>query len=371
MNKILFITAFLPHDAAAAEKNTKAMLNDLGNNFLVDLIYFKYKDQKSYIPANPNVKVLRSYRNSLIIKVLNVLLTPYIYPLFSVRYNIFKMKKINRFIECNNYKAVVFDHSQMFLYAKFMRNKNIPKLMLSHDVILQRVSRTSSKMIISFCKFSEKYSLSASNSHLFALCSKDCDLLEKYYDKKVNLCQLYIDSRILKSYPTKISDEYIFMGKWSRKDNLDSVLWFFKEVAPHIDKPTTILIIGKDFPFDKINNNNSLVDLKILGFIDNPYPRIANCKALLSPLFTGAGIKVKVLEALACGTPVIGTDIAFEGISDQYKELMIKTNSAKEFLNVMNNLNIPLKQRLKIKDLFLKRAHDETIPVYLIKNMSL
>jgi len=33
-------------------------------------------------------------------------------------------------------------------------------------------------------------------------------------------------------------------------------------------------------------------------------------KALISPLFTGAGIKVKVIEALACGIPVIGTDIA-------------------------------------------------------------
>lgn len=56
--------------------------------------------------------------------------------------------------------------------------------------------------------------------------------------------------------------------------------------------------------------------MEYLGFMDNPYVQIAKCQALIAPLFNGAGVKVKVIEALALGTPVIGTDIAFEGIEN-------------------------------------------------------
>ena len=38
MKKILFLTAFVPNEAAAAEKNTKIMLDDLGRFYLVDLV---------------------------------------------------------------------------------------------------------------------------------------------------------------------------------------------------------------------------------------------------------------------------------------------------------------------------------------------
>lgn len=52
MKKILFLTAFVPNEAAAAEKNTKFMLDDLGRFYLVDLVYFKYDIDESYIPTH-------------------------------------------------------------------------------------------------------------------------------------------------------------------------------------------------------------------------------------------------------------------------------------------------------------------------------
>ena len=41
--KILFLTAYVPNKAAAGEKNTMIMLNDLASCYDVDLIYFKYE----------------------------------------------------------------------------------------------------------------------------------------------------------------------------------------------------------------------------------------------------------------------------------------------------------------------------------------
>ena len=43
--KILFLTAFLPHPGAAAEKNTMMMLEDLSREYDIDLVYFKYGNE--------------------------------------------------------------------------------------------------------------------------------------------------------------------------------------------------------------------------------------------------------------------------------------------------------------------------------------
>lgn len=366
MNKILFLTAFLPHSAAAAEKNTMIMLKELSKDFVVDLVYFKYSNQIEYNPNNANIRILKCYKNSWVKKIFNVLSYPILYPLFTVRYNFFIMRYINRISNVGNYKAVVFDHSQMFLYAKHMKDKRIPKLLLSHDIIAQRVGRTKGRFLTVCAKFSENYCLSVENAHLFALCHKDIDIVKELYGKDVNLCQLYIDRLLIQTIPQNQTNKFVFMGKWSRADNLEGVLWFLRKVQPLLKKKINIAIIGKDFPKEKlldIDLHN--VNLEILGFVDNPYPLIANSKALLAPLFTGAGIKVKVLDALACGSPVIGTEIAFEGIDDTFDKLMIRAQTAEEFANRIETINVDIETRVSTKRLFIDSFKDETIPTYL------
>ncbi len=87
MKKILFLTALFRMKLLLPRKNTKIMLDDLGRFYLVDLVYFKYDIDESYIPTHKNVRVLRVCKNSVLVKFLNVLLFPFIHPMFSVRFN--------------------------------------------------------------------------------------------------------------------------------------------------------------------------------------------------------------------------------------------------------------------------------------------
>ncbi len=99
-------------------------------------------------------------------------------------------------------------------------------------------------------------------------------------------------------------------GNWKRADNYEGALWLLNGLSDYINNPITVDIIGKLFPEEKIIRSEK-VTINVSGFVDNPYPIIAESKAMLCPLFSGAGIKVKVIESLACGTPVIGTEIAY------------------------------------------------------------
>lgn len=365
--KILFLTAFVPHPGAAAEKNTMLMLEDLSRNYDVDLVYFKYEVEKEYIAPNEHIHVVKVFKNSLVKKLVNIACFPIVHPMFSVRFNWGILNAIKKLTRNNKYDAMVCDHSQMFLYGKYL-NVDIPKILLSHDVIAQRVSRTSNALMRWICIQSEKLALNVDNGHVFSFSQKDCDLITQIYGIPATLNLDYIDKKIIEARPNKINDEYIFIGKWSRADNLDGVVWFFKEVVPNVKRNITISIIGKGFPEGKISNENPNVKLNILGFVDNPYDTIANCKAVLSPLFTGAGIKVKVIEALGCGTPVLGTDIAFEGIdTDKFGEFMILCKNTEDYIKFMESDGKSIKDRLKLKKTFIESYTSETIPSYLDK----
>ena len=365
--KILFLTAFVPNDAAAAEKNTKLMLADLSREYDVDLLYFKYADEKDYIAPNERVNILKVCNNSFFKKIRNIVMFPFVHPMFSVRYSRNVLSFLNERMKSVNYDAIVCDHSQMFLYGKYLKT-DIPRIMLAHDVIAQRVERTSNTFIRWICTKSEGFAMSLNNAHVFSFSQKDCDLIKEIYGISAQLNLDYIAPAVIEAIPNSIENSYIFIGKWSRADNLDGIVWFFKEVAPLIKENVTISIIGKGFPNDKISNSNPRIKVNILGFVNNPYDMIANCTAVLSPLFTGAGIKVKVIESLACGAPVIGTSIAFEGLDTKFSDFMLLCNEPSDYINAMEIAKMKaLEERKQMKKMFIADYQSETIPNYLKK----
>ena len=363
--KVLFLTAFLPNPAAAAEKNTMILLEELSRVFDVDLIYCKYKDQIEYNPPVKNISVLKVFHNNTLIKLFNAFLRPYIHPLFTIRYNPHRMNYIQKVVEKGQYDAVIAEHSQMFIFAKKLRTNAI-KVLYSHDIMAQRVERSANKLLYLFCKLSEKNYLTIPNSYLFTISKKDSELVKKIYGIDSHYALAYIEKKVKDVVPTEIKDEYCFIGKWSRADNLDGVVWFYDNIAPHIKKPITINIIGKSFPKDIISCNNPMVKTNLTGFVDNPYPLIASCRAMLAPLFTGAGVKQKVFESIACGTPVIGTDIAFEGLPEKYSNMMLLANDVDSYLKAME-VDIPVEERRRIKKEFIDDYTSETIPQFLNK----
>ena len=89
------------------------------------------------------------------------------------------------------------------------------------------------------------------------------------------------------------------------------------------------------------------------GWLLDPYVRIANAKALIAPLFQGAGVKVKVIEALACGTPVIGTSVALEGIPVYMDNALYHFDNADDLYRILDKFDVDLNTKLRIKKNFI------------------
>ena len=179
--KILFLTPYLPSNRAGGENFTRLLLEQLSISCQIDLVYYKYYLDPYYVAPNDNVRILKVCPNSTIIKLKNCGGYPFIHPLFSVRFDRKLLEFLRQIVSEEHYDWLYLDHSQMFLYGKYFPEMN--KILMSHDVMAQRFSRTGTTLNRKWVIASEKKVLSLPNSVIFTFSSKDAAIVEAVYHR--------------------------------------------------------------------------------------------------------------------------------------------------------------------------------------------
>jgi glycosyltransferase involved in cell wall biosynthesis len=165
---------------------------------------------------------------------------------------------------------------------------------------------------------------------------KDRDLLERDNIPRdsIKIIEPYINPVFKNAKRDRIEPRTIlFWGAMNRPENKDAVEWFLKEIFPGILSrypDAKLNVVGANPPdyIKKLANKNIIVT----GFIKNPLSYFESARLAVAPLRLGAGVKVKVLEALSAGVPVVATNIGGEGIS--HKNLFF-ADTPGEFINIV------------------------------------
>ena len=100
--------------------------------------------------------------------------------------------------------------------------------------------------------------------------------------------------------------------------NAEGVMWMAEHVLPRVlttYPQVRLTLIGKNPPPAVRALADRFPDaVEITGYVADPRPFLAETAAFLVPLFAGAGMRVKILDAWAWGLPVVSTSIGAEGI---------------------------------------------------------
>ena len=178
---------------------------------------------------------------------------------------------------------------------------------------------------------------------------KKCDLIfvHSQKDKKILNCDNSFHEKqlsFLVPYYHRSDREYkrenndiIFFGNMSRVENIISVEWFKDKVMPLLaDINVRFVIVGSGISrrLSKLESENVHVE----GFVPSIDNIFSEAFCFVAPLQLGAGIKVKVIEALYSGITVIANDIAIEGISAKNKKDFYLCNTPEEFAYIIRNL---------------------------------
>lgn len=112
---------------------------------------------------------------------------------------------------------------------------------------------------------------------------------------------------------TSNGKDILFYGAMARKENYLSAIWFIQNVMPMLeDLDVRFVVLGSNPPQQLKEYESDRVC--ITGFVDSIEPYFQRSMCLVAPLVLGAGIKVKILEAMSSGIPVLTNNLGIEGI---------------------------------------------------------
>jgi glycosyltransferase involved in cell wall biosynthesis len=107
----------------------------------------------------------------------------------------------------------------------------------------------------------------------------------------------------------------VFTGKMDFRPNVDAVLWFCQEVLPLVRRkvPNVRFYIVGQSPHHRILRLADDPAVTVTGYVDDVRPYIAGARVYVVPLRIGGGTRLKVLEAMAMGKPIVSTSLGCEG----------------------------------------------------------
>jgi sugar transferase (PEP-CTERM/EpsH1 system associated) len=109
----------------------------------------------------------------------------------------------------------------------------------------------------------------------------------------------------------------VFTGLMNYPPNVDAVVWFCESVLPLVERryPDVRFSIVGDKPTPDVQALSRIRGVVVTGRVDDVRPYLANADGLVVPVRSGAGTRLKILEAMAMGRPVVSTSQGAEGLA--------------------------------------------------------
>jgi len=150
--------------------------------------------------------------------------------------------------------------------------------------------------------------------------------------------------------------------------NINGVNWFLDKVYPLLPKSVKIAIVGK--VNDKINKLNKK-NINYIPYIKNLDDLYMNTKVIISPLFSGTGLKVKIVEAASYGVPVVSTTQSLVGFPQKENNGCVIADYPSDFANsivkLLSNKKYYRKKSDESLNFFLTYFEEKKIHVKLDK----
>jgi GT2 family glycosyltransferase/glycosyltransferase involved in cell wall biosynthesis len=163
-------------------------------------------------------------------------------------------------------------------------------------------------------------------------------LLKTWPHKSIQVVSNIVDVPGSKT-PFGLRRDYLFIGGFQHRPNVDAVLFFVQEIYPLVSKRlpgAKFYIIGDKPPPEIVALATERVI--VAGLQRDARPFFDSVKVSVAPLRFGAGVKGKINQSMALGVPVIATSMAAQGMELQDHEDILLADEPEEFAQALVEL---------------------------------
>ena len=370
MKRVLFLTGNIFPCNSGDAIFSAGLVERLAMKHKVEVLGFgdekRFKNDINYLRIGKkirNVILLKPLKFNCIFNVCRYLkslkygtaMTPYSEEL--IRVCKMKLKK--------EYDYVFIDHLRMYYIYEFIKpninKKNTRVILIEHNIewinmfeMLKYKTSISKKIRMWIrAKNLKKYEINAINNvdALWLLSKMDLDKLNTIlnFQKEYKIVFPYFYYERIKKKEIENSYNLLFLGSMSWYPNVIGIEYFIKRIFPQIilmDSRYKLYVVGNN-PHKSLwkYNSNKIV---ITGSVESVDEYINMCDFMIIPNKLGTGIKIKVLEAILKGIPIMGFKESFVGYPKELINSEFCVNNDEDFAKniVMLNSKTDLKYKL-------------------------
>ena len=136
------------------------------------------------------------------------------------------------------------------------------------------------------------------------------------------------------------TNRLLFTGSMDYPPNVDAATWFCQEIFPLIQRERNDLevwIVGRN-PAPEVSRLAQIPGVVVTGAVPDTRPYYEEALVFFVPLRMGGGTRLKILESMSMGIPVISTTIGCEGISVQAGQDLLVADAPQAFAEAVLRL---------------------------------
>ncbi len=250
-------------------------------------------------------------------------------------------REICEYIDSLQCDRVVFGDTRLGILAEHI-NKDIKKVVFVQNIeknyIIHMAKSNPAFLILYPAFFNNERKAIAAAHRIICLNQRDANLMENIYGRKADFILPITFEDMLQTIPSDANsyeririENILFVGSLFHS-NLEGLSWFVKNVMPHVKSKLTI--VGRGFETKKELLQRDNVD--VVGTVDCLEDYYNKADAIVSPILSGDGMKVKTAEAMMYGKNIFATKEALEGYVVSDVSGIVECNSSQEFINALN-----------------------------------
>jgi len=274
------------------------------------------------------------------------------YPVWTAGFYSPEMKPfLEGLLQRQKFDIIAMESTWLARYWPLLEAQPVPKILVLHDLDAEKWRRQADLLPLGRQKLSCLYNASGfrhvedqllRRAHLTFVTSKRerVDLLARNKNLCVEIIPNGVDSEALQPLPVSGSRELLFVGSLSYLPNTDGVLFFAREVMPELYRrfpDLRCVIVGKKTPA-AIRSLDGVNGVEVAGEVPDLEPYYRRCAVSVVPIRAGSGTRLKILEAMAWGRPVVSTTLGCEGLDVKNREHLLIADRPDEIAKAIGEL---------------------------------